>query len=173
MIINSNTILHSNRPSPGFLADLIMSDQSDDDIANEEPQGASIKDQWQGGGYKGYIASELSALEQEHIGERPGDDASLPLYFKPSEFNLYVNKETMKCYIFHGRDLPVMIERFEMKESDSRITVYSKEGQEFDLGMKIGWLMRPYFKQANKLFIVQTRDGEPLEGHEIPLTFKV
>lgn len=173
MILNRELYFHSNAPHSGVIANNIMSDHSDNDITQDEPSNApSMKDQWTGDGYKGYMEAELNAPESEHVGPRSGEDANLPLYFKPSEFNLYVGKDPIKCYIFHGRDLPVMIERFELKDSDSRINVFTTDGQIFDLGMKLGWLMRPYFKQTNKVYIVQTRDGEAIEGHEIPLIFK-
>ena len=41
-----------------------------------------------------------------------------------------------------------------------------------DLGVKIQWLVRPYFTKVQEVSIVQTKDREPIDGTVVPLIHK-
>ena len=144
---------------------------SDDFLDDDDADKASIKDQWEAGGLQSAMG-ELSEEEALKVGARKGQDAKLPLYFKPDDFDLYANKETGEVYVFHGPDLPHALDKMEIKEDDSRINVYTKDGQKFDLGIRVGWLLRPYVKQAKTIYVVQTKNGEAIEGFEVPISLK-
>lgn len=154
----------------GLIAHMIMSDNENNGDKDDIVAKDSMKAHWETG--QGARGPALSEEEQSKIGPRKGEDAKLPLYFKPSEFDLFANKDTGEIYVFHGPELPRLIERMELKDEDSRINVYTQDGGKYDLGMKVQWLLRPYFKRADKVYVVQTRDGEALEGYEIPMSLR-
>lgn len=116
---------------------------------NEPPKSASAKSDWNAG-----------------IGAKPR------AFFKPEDFDIYVNKLTGDTYIFHGPPLPFPVDRLEFSAADNRVTVYTKDGQAIDLGVKVQWLVRPYFKRAKTVFIVQTKNGKSIDGVEVPMTVK-
>jgi hypothetical protein len=93
-----------------------------------------------------------------------------PFFFKPEDFDLYVNKMTGDTYVFHGPNLPQPVERLEFTAADNRVLVHTKSGAVFDLGVKIQWLVRPYFKRAKTVYIVQTKNGETVDGIEVPMS---
>ncbi len=97
-----------------------------------------------------------------------GTDAS-PL-FKPDELDIYVNKITMEAYIFHGKDVVYdLIDHLEYDDKDYSVTIVQKNGVKRDLGVKIQWLVRPYWKNAGEVNIVQTKNGESINGCFVPL----
>ena len=52
------------------------------------------------------------------------------------------------------------------------VDVFLKDGRVLDLGVKIQWLIRPYFSKAEEVQIVRTKDGEAVDGTFIPMTHK-
>lgn len=92
--------------------------------------------------------------------------------FDPKEFDIYVNKITLEAYIFHAKPVEHNIVRFEYDPTDHSVTVVKEDGTRLDLGAKIQWLVRPYFTKAREIAVVQTKDGEALEGFMVPLFHK-
>lgn len=93
--------------------------------------------------------------------------------FKPDELDIYVNKVTLEAYIFHGKDIDYdSLDHLEYDPLDHGVDVVRKDGSVTDLGVKIQWLVRPYFIKAEQINIVQTKDGESIDGTVIPLIHK-
>ncbi len=93
--------------------------------------------------------------------------------FAPEELDIYVNKVTLEAYIFHGKEIDYdTLERLEYDAGDYTVDVVKKDGTRVDLGVKIQWLVRPYFTKADEVNIVQTKDGESVNGVVIPLKHK-
>ncbi len=105
-------------------------------------------------------------------GKGSGKD-DLPVLFTPDEMDIYVNKVTLEAYVFHGKTIDYeTLERLEYDPEDYSVTVFKKDGTYMDLGVKIQWLVRPYFTKAHEVSIVQTKDGESINGIVIPLIIK-
>ncbi len=102
----------------------------------------------------------------------PAGKRALEPLFLPDELDLFVNKVTLEAYIFHGKPVEQDIERLEYDPEDHSITVVKKDGKLMDLGVKVQWLVRPYFTKAKEISIVQTKDGEAIEGFIVPLVHK-
>ena len=97
------------------------------------------------------------------------DGTPKPL-FQPDELDIYVNKLTLEAYVFHGKPVPYeSLERLEYNPADYSVTVVYKDGHHQDLGVKIQWLVRPYLARATEIGIVQTKDGQSVNGVIIPL----
>lgn len=92
--------------------------------------------------------------------------------FKPEDFDIFCDKHTGMTYIFHGPELGCTIDFMEYNPDNQRVTVFTKDGQKLDLGVRIQWLIRPYFAKAQMLYIIRTKDGQPLDGVEIPLRIR-
>lgn len=104
---------------------------------------------------------------------RPGKGAEgAPALFGPGEMDIYVNKITLEAYIFHGKPVAQDIERLEYDPDDHMVTVVKKDGTILDLGVKIQWLIRPYFTRAQQVGIVRTKDGETVDGFYVPMIHK-
>lgn len=101
-----------------------------------------------------------------------GKTSSSGVLFKKDEFDIFVNKITMEAYIFHAKKIEQDIARLEYDPSDHSITVVKKDGTQLDLGAKLQWLVRPYFTKAREVAVVQTKDGEALDGFMVPLVHK-
>ena len=94
--------------------------------------------------------------------------------FLPEEMDIYVNKVTLDSYIFHGKEIDYnSLERLEYDPMDNRVTVVYKDGTTQDLGVKIQWLVRSYFTKSKHINVVQTKDGETIDGCVVPLVHKV
>tara|TARA_B100002003_G_C14021453_1_gene492562 strand:- start:330 stop:704 length:375 start_codon:yes stop_codon:yes gene_type:complete len=102
----------------------------------------------------------------------PGKTTSSGTLFAPEEFDIYVNKITMEAYIFHAIPVKQDISRLEYNPKDHSVTVVKKDGTQMDLGAKVQWLVRPYFTKAREVGIVQTKDGEILDGFMVPIIHK-
>ena len=93
--------------------------------------------------------------------------------FKPEELDIYVNKVTLEAFIFHGKEVDYdSLERLEYSPGDYTVDVVKKDGTRIDLGVKIQWLVRPYFSKAEEISIVRTKDGESIDGKVIPVVHK-
>ncbi len=102
----------------------------------------------------------------------PTKTASSGALFKPDEMDIYVNKLTMEAYIFHAKPVAQDIDHLIYDSKNHQVTVIKKDGTQLDLGVKIQWLVRPYFTKAREVGIVQTKDGEALDGFMVPLIHK-
>ena len=125
----------------------IMSDQTSDSEEKEK----SFKGEW------------ASGAEGKAVGT----------LFAPEELDIYVNKMTLEAYVFHGKALDYeMLDRLEYDPKKHTVDVVKKDGTRMDLGVKIQWLVRPYFKKAEEINIVQTKDGKSIDGVTVPLLHK-
>ncbi len=96
-----------------------------------------------------------------------------PAFFKPDEMDIYCNKVTREVFIFHLKAVDYeSIDFLEYNPADHSVDVVMKDGTRIDLGVKIQWLVRPYFTKAPEIMIVQTRDGESINGMAVPLKHK-
>jgi hypothetical protein len=98
--------------------------------------------------------------------------ASSGALFTPDELNIYVNKITLEAHIFHAKPVAQDIDRLEYDAADHSVTVIKKDGTRLDLGVKIEWLIRSYFTKAKEVGIVQTKNGEVVDGFNVPLVHK-
>lgn len=99
--------------------------------------------------------------------------ADKPALFLPEEMDIYCNKITKETFIFHGKTIDYdALERMEYNPKDYTVDVIQKDGTVLDLGVKIQWLIRPYFTKAEEIQIVQTKDGEAINGTFLPITHK-
>lgn len=96
-----------------------------------------------------------------------------PLFGK-DELDIYINKITQEAFIFHGKDVDYsLIERLEYHPVKYSVDVILKDGTRQDLGVRIQWLVRPYFSKAKEINIVQTKNGESVKGVIVPLVHKL
>ncbi len=102
----------------------------------------------------------------------PGQTQSSGALFDPKEFDIYVNKITKEAYIFHIQPIAQDIARLEYDPKDHSVTVIKNDGTQLDLGAKIQWLVRPHFVKSREVGIVQTKDGEAIDGFMVPLIVK-
>jgi hypothetical protein len=89
--------------------------------------------------------------------------------FKPGEFDLYVNPQNQDTYIFHGPRLSSVLSQAHYDWDSHRITLVGSDGAQFDLGIVVTPMLRPYLEREERLYVVQTKDGEAVDGVEIPL----
>lgn len=103
-----------------------------------------------------------------------GDKGSgAPALFKPEEMDIYCNKITKETFIFHGKTVDYdALDHMVYDPEDYSVDVIMKDGSSIDLGVKIQWLIRPYFTKAEEVQIVQTKDGEAINGTFIPIKHK-
>jgi len=127
---------------------------SDDDQDIKPPRAPS--------GLSGTMKSAFSSLKTSSSG----------VMFQKDEFDIFVNKITMEAYIFHTKKIEEDIARLEYDPANHNVTVVKKDGTQLDLGAKLQWLVRPYFTKAREVAIVQTKDGEALDGFMVPLVHK-
>lgn len=93
--------------------------------------------------------------------------------FLPEEMDIYCDKVTREVFIFHGKVVDYeKIDYLEYDPSDYSVDVVMKDGTRIDLGVKIQWLVRPYFSKAQDIMIVQTKDRESVNGTSVPLKHK-
>ncbi|HOO82266.1 MAG TPA: hypothetical protein PK513_07170 [Alphaproteobacteria bacterium] len=103
----------------------------------------------------------------------PGEAKDKPSLFLPDEMDIYCNKITKETFIFHGKAIDYdALERMEYDPKTHEVDVFLKDGSVLDLGVKIQWLIRPYFTKAEEVQIVQTKDGEAIDGTFVPITHK-
>ena len=104
---------------------------------------------------------------------QPGEAKDKPSLFLPDELDIYCNKVTKESFIFHGKKLDYeTLDRLEYDPKKHTVDVFMKDGTVLDLGVKIQWLIRPYFKKADEIHVVQTKDGEAVDGTTIPIAHK-
>jgi hypothetical protein len=93
--------------------------------------------------------------------------------FLPDELDIYVNKITLEAFIFHGKEIDYeALDHLEYDPIKHTVDVVRKDNSRINLGVKIQWLVRPYFSKAEQINIVRTKDGESIDGTIIPLIHK-
>lgn len=118
---------------------------------------------------KGQLSSEFGSGDTALADPRASEGAAPGALFGPDDFGIYVNKVTLDGYIFHGQPFDDIFERIDFDWADNSVTVCMKDGTTLDLGSKIQWLVRPYFKKLGEIAIVQTKDGEEIDGFMVPV----
>jgi hypothetical protein len=94
------------------------------------------------------------------------------LFKNPDDFDIFCDYELKQNYIFHGPELGCTIDHLEYDPETQRIIVHTNDGQELDLGTRIQWLVRPYIAKEQDIFIIQTKDGEPIDGVEVHMSVR-
>ncbi len=90
--------------------------------------------------------------------------------FLPEELDLYTNKITNEAFIFHSKKIDY--QKFSHMEYDPilfAVDVIHKDGTRQDLGIKIQWIVRPYFSKAKEVNIIRTQDKKSVDGIILPL----
>ena len=97
----------------------------------------------------------------------PGTSVRL---FMPDELDVYVNKVSKESFIFHGKIIDYeSIDYLEYHYNLHYVIVVYSNGNKVDLGVKIQWLVRPYFEEADEVSIVRTENGKSIDGTVVPL----
>lgn len=99
--------------------------------------------------------------------------AHLPALFLPEELDIFVNKLTLESYIFHGKEINYeVIKHLEYDASDHSVDIVNKDNTRLDLGVKVQWLVRPYFTKSKEINIVRTVNRDAVDGVVVPLIHK-
>jgi hypothetical protein len=115
-------------------------------------------------------AAPGKSAKKAFSGGKKRDDSVL---FAEDEMDVYCNKMTKEAFIFHAVEIDYSaLERMEYNHDTFRAKVFMKDGRELDLGVKIQWLIRPYFSKAQEVQVIRTVDGEPVDGTFIPLSHR-
>ncbi|MFK7840074.1 MAG: hypothetical protein AB8B83_07050 [Bdellovibrionales bacterium] len=104
---------------------------------------------------------------------KPGKGIEKPALFTSDEMDIYCNKVTLETYIFHGKEVdydPIAYMEYDPKHKT--VDIVMKDNTRMDLGVKIQWLVRPYFTKAKEVSMVRTKDREPIDGAVIALIHK-
>lgn len=96
----------------------------------------------------------------------------MALFNGPEEFDIYCDRGQSINYIFHGKPLDCTIDYLEYDHDTQRITVFTNDRQQLDLGSKIEWLVRPYIAKEQNLFIIRTENGKAIDGIQVHLKIK-
>jgi hypothetical protein len=116
--------------------------------------------------------SKKSSLKKNWDPNAPSAGKKLAL-FTPEEMDIYCNKITREVFIFHGKTIDYdSMDYLEYDAKDYSVDVVMKDGTRMDLGVKLQWLVRPYFTKAPEIMVVQTKDGESINGTSLPLKHK-
>tara|TARA_B100001989_G_scaffold244208_2_gene212714 strand:- start:987 stop:1490 length:504 start_codon:yes stop_codon:yes gene_type:complete len=137
-----------------FLADIIMSEDKNDDKKDKNGQNESGKKMGMDFG------SSMTAGPKR-------------LFANPDMFDIYCDCDADQNYIFHDGDLNCTVDHLEYDPETQRITVYTNDGQKLDLGARIQWLVRPYIAKNQDIYIVRTENGKTIDGIQVPLIVKV
>jgi len=144
------TPLHSLPPDhQAFLAFLVMSDDNAEQPIPSKKSPTSIKGDW-----------GTSLRSQRKV------------LFEKSEFDIFCDREMGETFIFYGKELPFTVTSLEYNPENQRVTVFTNDGQQLDLGTRIQWLIRPYFAKPQIIVMARTKNGKVMEGFEVPLKIK-
>ena len=93
--------------------------------------------------------------------------------FLPEELDIYCNKVTLDAYIFHGIEIDYStIRHLVYNGDDQSVKVVLVDGSQLGLGVKIQWLVRPYWEKAEGVNFVRTRHGISIDGCAVRLVKK-
>ncbi len=132
-----------------FLAFLVMSDDHSEQPPVNKKSPTSIKGDW-----------------------GTSQRSSRKVLFEKSEFDIFCDREMGETFIFYGKELPCTVDYLEYNAENQRVTVFTTDGQQLDLGTRIQWLIRPYFAKAQIIVMARTKNGKVIEGFEVPLKIK-
>jgi len=118
---------------------------------------------------RGDAAAEKPGQESEYVPAR----GTTGRVFMPNEVDLFANKKTKETYIFHGKVIDYNISHLVYVPEDHSVIVVMNDGTRLDLGVKLQWLVRPYFLKAREVFIVRTEDKKSVDGTVVPLRLGV
>lgn len=105
--------------------------------------------------------------------EEGSDPEHLPKLFLPEELDIFVNKLTLESYIFHGKEINYEnIKHLEYDPKDHSVDVVNKDNTRYDLGVKVQWLVRPYFTKSKEINIVRTVERKAVDGIVVPIIHK-
>ena len=103
----------------------------------------------------------------------PGKAGEKQALFTAKEMDIYCNKVTKETFICHSKTIDYKnLDFLEYDPEEYSVDVHMKDGRVLDLGVKIQWLVRPYFANAEIIQIVQTKNREPIDGTFVPLKHK-
>jgi hypothetical protein len=120
-----------------------------------------------------FIMSEDQTEEKSSVTKEWGSSMKkTKALFKPDEFDIFCDKDSGLTYIFHIPELGCTIDFMEYDPETQHVTVFTTDGQKMDLGMRIQWLIRPYFARAQEIFVIRTENGKPQDGIEVALRIK-
>ncbi|MGQ0528135.1 MAG: hypothetical protein ACT4OY_08950 [Alphaproteobacteria bacterium] len=127
-----------------------------------------------GSHHKAFSAESLmSGDNDKSMKKKWGKTGDKPALFQPKEINLYADKQTLEAFIFHDKKIDYdTIERLEYDPDKFTVDVIMKNGAVWDLGVKLQWLIRPYFTKVAEVMVVQTKDGQSIDGRLIPFIHK-
>lgn len=109
---------------------------------------------------------EGKIVSGEHLDEVIGTNGRL---FSADELDIYCNKKTLESFVFYGKEIDLDIEFVEFIEGLNRVRVVYRDGKDFDLGVRVQWLVRPYLSRASELQFVRTHNKHPIDGVIVPL----
>lgn len=90
--------------------------------------------------------------------------------FTPDELDIYVNKITLEAFVFYGKPIEHnAIDHIVYDHDSYDVNVVFENGSKIDLGVKIQWLVRPYFSKIEEIKFVQSKDGEAVDGKIVPV----
>ena len=118
------------------------------------------------------MAEEKTENKQSFTKEWGSSTKKARVLFKPEDMDIFCDKNTGFTYIFHGPELGCTIDYMEYDPEIQRVTVYTKDGQKMDLGIRIQWLIRPHFAKPQDIFVIRTKDGQAMDGVEVELRIK-
>lgn len=78
------------------------------------------------------------------------------LVYQPDEVDIYCNKVTFECWIFHEKDIDKEILWAVLYEEQRRLCFIMNDGGKLDLGVELQHLVFPHFVKAKQVSIVQT-----------------
>lgn len=105
--------------------------------------------------------------------QAPSGEEGKRALFTEEEMDIYCNKINKETYIFHSKEVDYKaLKEMIYDPEEFTVDVVLKDGSVIDLGVKIKWLIRPYFSKAEEVQIVRTKNGEAIDGHFVPLRHK-
>lgn len=116
----------------------------------------------------------LKQLDNYDI-ENNSEESNAPqdsLFESHQEFDIYCDRGKAINYIFHGKELNCEIDYLEFNLSRRRITVYTKDSKQLDLGARIQWLVFPDLAKEQNIYVIRTKDGKAQDGVEVPMKVK-
>ncbi|MAF97657.1 MAG: hypothetical protein CMH26_03380 [Micavibrio sp.] len=97
----------------------------------------------------------------------------MAVLFTEDEMDIYCEKLSKETYIFHGKEIEYKQLDYLIYDPDKyTVDVHFKDGRVLDLGVKIQWMIRPYFSKAEEVQIVRTKNGEAIDGTFVPMHHK-
>lgn len=117
--------------------------------------------------YIGQLYREEDAKATRHVGLAPGTSGTL---FAPSQLDIFVKKTLPpQVWIFHGKEINLRLVRLDYHPQEHWVCVHSEDGSSLDLGVKIRWLIRPFWEDATEVIVARTEQGRVVEQVVLPL----